>query len=105
MNDMQTRKPTISILILLTGIYSWILSAALHLRGVVAVANISPTKYYVTLAISVCTAGFMAFYGKRVVRESFGAMGGRDLEISGRQAIYITMFVVSWGVYTTWLLS
>ncbi len=61
-------------------------------------------KYFVTLGLAISSSLFMQLYGKQVIRRHFGASGGRKLELSGRQAIYITMFVVSVGMYFAWIM-
>ena len=58
-----------------------------------------------TLGIAISSTVFTQLYGKRIVREHFGTMGGRNLELSGRQAFYVTVFVLSLSAYMVWLMN
>ena len=103
-HDVQTGKPTFAIFVLLIGVYSWLLTVAMHIFDAFFKNGPGSIKYFVTLGIAISSTLFMQVYGKRVVREHFGAKGGRKLELSGRQATYITIFVVSLGIYVAWLM-
>jgi hypothetical protein len=103
--DIQTDKPTFAIFVLLIGVYSWLVTLAMHIFGAFFKNGPGSTKYFVTLAIAILSTLFMQIYGRRVVREHFGAKGGRNLELSGRQAFWVALFVVSCGVYVAWLIA
>lgn len=103
--DVQTNKPTFAILVLLIGIYSWALTLAMHVFHAFFKNGPGSIKYFVTLGIAISSTLFMQMHGKRVVHEHFGARGGRNLELSGRQAFYVALFLVSCGLYVTWLMS
>lgn len=104
-HDVQTGKPTFAIFVLLVGVYSWLLTIAMHIFEAFFKNGPGSTKYFVTLGIAISSTLFMQVYGKRIVRNHFGTRGGRELELSGKQAIYITIFVVSLGIYGAWLMA
>ena len=79
------------------------LTLAMHLLGPFFKNGPGSTKYYVTLGISISSTLFMLLYGKRIVRQYFGARGGRNLEISAGQVPYIVIFIVCCGVYFAWI--
>lgn len=101
----QTRTPTFAILVLLIGVYSWLLTLAMHVFGALFKNGPGSVKYYLTLGIAIASTLYMQFHGKRVVRRHFGARGGRNLVLSTGQAVYVVVFVVGCGIYLTWLLS
>ena len=103
--DSHTGKPTFAIFVLLIGVYSWLLTVSMHIFNAFIKNGPGSPKYYLTLGIAISASLFMQFYGKQVVREHFGLRGGRNLELTGRQALYITIFVVSIGIYGTWLFN
>jgi hypothetical protein len=103
--NVQSNKPTFAIFVLLVGVYSWILTLAIHIFDAFFKNGLGSTKYFVTLGIAISCTVFMQIYGKRIVREHLGVRGGRNLEISGRQAVYIAIFVVSIGIYAAWLMA
>lgn len=103
--NVQTNKPTFAILVLLIGVYSWLLTLAMHIFDDFFNNGLGLTKYFVTLGIAIASTLFMQIHGKRVIREHFGAKGGRNLELSGWQALYVVIFVVSCGIYGAWLMS
>jgi len=105
MHDLQTEKPTFAIFVLLIGAYSWLLTVAMHIFGAFFKNGPGSMKYFITLGIAISSTLFMQVYGKRVVREHFGAKGGRKLQLSGRQAVCITIFVVLLGFYAAWLVA
>lgn len=102
--DKQVDKPTFAILILLFGVYSWVLTLGMHVFTVFFKNGPGSFKYFVTLGLAISSSLFMQVYGKQVIRRHFGVSGGRKLELSNRQAIYITMFVVSVGMYFVWIM-
>jgi hypothetical protein len=102
--DKQATKPAFAIFILLISVYSWILTLAIHLFDVFFKNGPGSTKYWVTLAIAISSTVYTRVYGKKIVRQHFGAQGGRNLYLSGRQAVYVAIFVVSLGIYFTWLI-
>lgn len=104
-HGVQRDKPTFAILVLLIGVYSWLLTWAMHIFDAFFKNGPGSTKYFVTLGIAISSTVFMQVRGKRVIREHFGAQGGRNLELSSRQAIYVAIFVVSCGLYGTWLMT
>jgi hypothetical protein len=100
----QSDKPTFAILILLVGVYSWMLTLSMHIFRAFFKNGPGSIKYYVTLAIAISATLFMKSYGNRVVRKHFGLQGGRNLEIDGWQAFYVVLFVVGCGCYFAWLM-
>ena len=102
-SNAQTGKPTFAILVLLISVYSWLLTAAMHIFHTFFKNGPGTTKYYVTLGIALTSTLFMKLYGGQIVRKHFGKLGGRNLELDTAQAIYVTLFVVAVGIYTTWL--
>lgn len=102
--DAQRDKPTFAIFVLLIGVYSSLLTIAMHVFDMFFPNGPGSTKYFVTLGIAISSTLFMQTRGKQVVRKHFGARGGRNLELTGWQAIYIAAFVVSLGIYTAWLM-
>lgn len=102
-HDAQTDKPTIAIFILLIGVYSWILTLAIHIFDAFFKNGPGSTKYFVTLGIAIAATLFTKIYGRKIVRAHFGSRGGRNLQITGWQAVYVTIFVLSLGIYFTWL--
>jgi len=101
----QRDKPTLAILILLICIYSWMLTAAMHLFDAFFKNGPGSFKYYLTLGIAIASSVFVQVYGKRVVREHFGRQGGVNLELNPRQAALVTALVVGFGIYLTWVVS
>lgn len=104
-HQVEERKPTFAIFVLLISIYSWLLMIGMTIFRVFFNNGPGSTKYYVTLGIAISSTIFMKVYGRRIVQEYFGAMGGKRIELSGRQAIYVTLFVMFTGVYFTWLMT
>lgn len=102
--EVQANAPTFAIFVLLIGVYTWLMTIAMHVFHAFFRNGPGSIKYYITLGIPISATLFMQFYGKKVVRTHFGSMGGRNLELNGRQAIYVTLFVVSLGIYATWLM-
>ncbi|QDS95083.1 hypothetical protein FF011L_38670 [Roseimaritima multifibrata] len=101
----QPSKPTYAVMILLVGIYSWLLTIGMHLFDTFFNNGPGSLKYVVTLAIAVSATLFMQIRGKRVVREHFGRTGGRNLTLSSRQVGYVCFFVVSLSIYFVWVVS
>lgn len=58
-----------------------------------------------TVGLAIASTAFMRLHGNRIVREHFGATGARDVELTGRQAVSITIFVVALGIYAAWLMA
>ncbi|MBL8814386.1 MAG: hypothetical protein JNL58_00035 [Planctomyces sp.] len=98
-SDVQSDKPTFAILVLLVSIFSWQLEVLLHFLDTFCKNGPSPMEYFITLGIAISSTLYMQVYGKRIVREHFGAKYGTKLELSSRQAVYVTIFVVSFGIY------
>ena len=101
----QTNKPTFAIFVLLTGVYSWLLTLAMHVFEAFFKNGPGSTKYFVTIGIAIASTLFMQLYGKQVVRLHFGTRGGRNLELTTRQAGYVVLFVIGCGIYFTWIIS
>jgi hypothetical protein len=101
----QQSKPTFAIFVLLVGIYSWLLTVAMHVFDLFFKNGPGSVKYFVTLGIAITCTLFMQLHGKRVIRKHFGPTGHRNPELSSRQAIYITVFVVFVGGYLAWLVT
>lgn len=104
-NNVQTRKPTFAIIVLLIGVYSWLLTVAMHVLGGVFFNGLDSLKYFLTLGIAIASTLYMKFHGQRVVRHHFGTEGGRNLELSAGQAIRVVVLVVSFGLYAVWLIG
>jgi Ca2+/H+ antiporter len=102
--NRQSDKPTFAIIVLLIGVYSWLLTLSMHIFRAFFKNGPGSTKYYVTLAIAILATLFMKAYGKRVVSQHFGRQGGRHLEIDGWQAFCVVVLVLSFGFYFTWLM-
>ena len=100
---LRTYKPTFAIFVLLIGTYSWILTIVMHVFNIFFKNGPGSFKYYVTLGIAISSSVFMRLYGTRVVREHFAESGTRRFELTGWQAFYITLFVVTCGIYAAWL--
>ncbi|KAA1262604.1 hypothetical protein LF1_51710 [Rubripirellula obstinata] len=96
-------KPTVAIMILLVGVYSWLLTVAIHIFDAFFRNGPGTPKYFVTLGIAISATLFMQVYGKRVVREHFGRKGGRNLELSPRQAGYVSVFAMACSIYFVWV--
>lgn len=103
--DVQSNKPTFAIVVLLIGVYSWWLTLALHVFDAFFKNGPGSVKYFVTLGIAISSTLFMQIKGKRIVRQHFGARGVRNLELSGRQASYVVLVVLSFSLYLMWLMS
>ena len=104
-SNAQTGKPTFAILVLLIGLYSWMLTAAMHIFQAFFKNGPGTTKYYVTLGIALTSTLFMKLYGGQIVRKHFGNLGGRNLELDAAQVVYVTLFVVAAGIYAAWLIG
>ena len=102
--DVQTNKPTFAIVVLLISIYSIILTLGMHVFEGFFNNGPASTKYYVTLGIAISSALYMQIHGKKVVREHFGSMGGRKLELTGWQSLYVVLFMTSCVIYAMWLI-
>ena len=102
-SHLQTNKPTFAILVLLVGIYSWVLTFAMHIFDAFIKNGPGSTKYYVTLGIAISSTIFMQVHGKRLVREHFGKMGGRNLLLESRQIKYVVAFILGCSFYMVWL--
>jgi hypothetical protein len=99
----QAYKPTFAVLVLLIGVYSWLLTIAMHVFDTFFKNGPGSLKYFVTLGIAVAATLFMQVYGKRVVRQHFGTMGGRNLTLNSRQVGYVVVFVMCCSVYLVWV--
>ena len=104
-SNVQTNKPTFAIIVLLIGVYSWMLTFAMLVFAAFFKNGPGSAKYFGTLGIAISSTLFMLIYGKRVVRQHFASRGGRNLEISAGQAACVVIFVVGCGVYFAWLMS
>ena len=104
-HDDQPEHPTFAIFAVLIGSYAWLLTLLIHLSSAFFTFDRGSPKYLVTVGLALAASAFMRFYGNRVVLEYFGATGVRQLELSGRQAIYVTMYCVSFGIYIAWLIA
>ena len=104
-DTLQESKPTFAIFILLAGVYSWLLTIAMHVFDLFFKNGPGSVKYYVTLGIAITCTLFMQLHGKQVIRKHFGTTGHLNPELSGRQAVYITVFVVFFGSYLAWLVT
>jgi hypothetical protein len=100
------RKPTYAIIVLLISIYAWMLIIGLHIFDNFFAANRpGGVKYYITLGIALASSFYMTIHGKQIIRQQFGLRGGRNIELSPKQAIYVTIFVIGLGVYFAWLME
>lgn len=96
-------KPTFAIVVLLIGVYTLFLTLATHVFDAFLRIQPGSPKYYLNLGIAIVAMGFMQLRGHRIIRQHFGARGGRNLELSGKQAVCVVIVVVAFGVYGTWL--
>ena len=101
--DLQRNKPTFAIMVLMFGAYSTVLTLAMHLFDVPAKNAPGSFKYFVNLAVAISSAVFMKLRGAALVRDHFGEQGGRKLELSAQQALYVTMLLICCSIY--WMLS
>ena len=104
-HSAQPAHSTFAIFVLLIGLYAWLLTFAMHVFGAFLKNGPGSPKYYVTVGLAIASTVFMQVHGNRVVREHFGATGARGLEITGQQAMYVTIFVVALGIYAAWLIK
>jgi len=95
--------PTFAVIVLLISVYAWMLTAAVHVFEAFFRNGLGSYKYWITVGIAVAATVYMQFHGKRVVREHFGTRGGRNLELTGRQALYVLCLALAFGFYATWL--
>lgn len=100
-----TAKPTFAIMILLVGIYSWLLTAAMHIFNAIFPNGPGSLKYNLTLALAISATVFMRLFGYRLLRKHFGRRGGRGLELTPRQAVYVVGFVAVLSAYFVWIAS
>ncbi len=98
-------KSTFAIMVLLIGVYSWLLTIAMHVFDAFFKNGPGSLKYYITLGIAFASTLFMQIYGKRVVRHHFGTIGGRNFVLSTKQAFYVVIFVLGFSVYFVWFVS
>jgi hypothetical protein len=104
-HDARPTSPTFALFVLLIGLYSWLLTGAMHVWGACFKNGPGSSKYLVTVGLAIASTAFMRLHGNRIVREHFGATGARDVELTGRQAVSITIFVVALGIYAAWLMA
>lgn len=104
-HSAQPAHPTFAIFVLLIGLYAWMLTCAMHVFGAFFRNGPGSPKYFVTIGLAIASTVFMQVYGNHVVREHFGAAGARRLELTGQQAMYVTIFVVAIGIYAAWLIA
>ena len=97
-------KPTLSIVVLMVWIYSWLLTIGMLVFGNFFRNGPGTTKYYVTLGIAVIATLFMKVRGLQVVRQHFGTGGGRNVILTGTQALIVIAIVLAFGLYCTWLM-
>ena len=103
--NVQTNKPTFAIVVLLIGVYSWILTLAMHAFHAFPKNGPGSFKYYVTLGIAFSSTLFMRVYGRGLIRQHFGARGGRGLTLRSGQIAYVVIFVLVCSIYFVWLLT
>jgi len=101
----QPSKPTYAVMVLLVGVYSWLLTIAIHVFGAFFKNGPGSLKYFVTLGIAISATLFMQVRGKRIVRSHFGRAGGRNLTLDSRQVGYVCLLVLSLSVYFVWVVS
>ncbi len=51
------------------------------------------------VGIAIVLTLFMRLYGKPIIRQHFGASGGRNLELTTSQAVCVAVFVVAISIY------
>lgn len=98
-----TAHRTFAVLVLLVAVYSWLLTIALHVFSAFFKNGPGSMKYFVTLGIAVAASVFMQVKGKRVIRDAFGRQGGRNVQLTGRQSLYVVLFVLGCSFYLVWL--
>ena len=101
----RQEKPTFAIIVLLIGVYSSLLTIAMHAFEAFFKDGPGSTKYYVTLGIAIAASLFMQVYGKRVVRQYFGRKGGNNLYLTPTQVGYVVVFVMCCVFYLVWVAS
>jgi hypothetical protein len=100
----QKNKPTFAILVLLISVYTWLLGFAMLVADLFFKVDPGSIKYGVTLAIAIASTIYLRMHGNRIVREHFGANGGRKLELTSRQAMYVSLFVFGVSLYLLWII-
>lgn len=103
--ERQKAKPTWPIFVLLFGVNSWMITVAFHFIGAASPNGPGSFKYFVNLGVAVLSALFMKFYGKRLVQETFGNQGGRNLEVTPMQAVGVVLFLIANAGYLLWLIA
>ncbi|MFO1092896.1 MAG: hypothetical protein U0992_06205 [Planctomycetaceae bacterium] len=88
---------------LLVSIYTWMLTIGLELFGAGLRNGPGNHKYWMTVAIAVISTIYTRLHGQRVIRQHFGTTGGRNIVLTGRQALCVALLVMSFGAYVTWL--
>lgn len=102
--NVQASKPTFAVVALLIGVYSWLLTVAMHIFDAFPKNGPGSVKYSVTLGIAIAATLYTRLQGSRLIREHLGANGGRNLELTGRQCLCVVIFMVSGGTYLAWLM-
>ena len=102
--NRQKSKPTFAIVVLLVGIYAWLMTVALHIFDGFFRNGPGSTKYYITLTIAIVASVFMKWRGHRIIKQHFSDKGAKNLRLTGPQAIVVAAVVIAVGVYGTWLM-
>ncbi|MDG2015319.1 MAG: hypothetical protein P8J33_17565 [Pirellulaceae bacterium] len=105
LREPQQDKSTIAIFVLLLGVMTSILVISMHIFRAVFPNGPGSLKYFITLGIAIGCSIFMKRHGNQLVKRHFGKTGGRDLVLSGKQAVAVIFFMVGVGVYIAWLLA
>jgi hypothetical protein len=96
------RKPTFVIVVLSIGFFSASIPAIL-IGNIITGIRPSGIKFFITLALVVASWSFMILRGAAVIRQHFGARPGRNVVLTGRQAVLVVVLVLCFGAYGTWL--
>ncbi len=97
-------NPTHAIFAVLIAAYASVFTLGIIVYDAFQLEHRSSWKFYVTLGIAVVALTFTKLRGARIIRDYFGATGGRNVELTARQSLYVVIFVICVGLYTAWLL-
>lgn len=97
----QPENSTLAIFILLINASSWILTLTLYTFDSVVELH----KQLITLFLAVASTAYMLLHGYKTVRKQLGPQAGSNLNLSGKQAIQVTLFIIALGFYLTWIFN
>ncbi len=103
---IRTGAPTLTIVVLMVGIYSLFLTIGFHAFrnfGNQAVGN-DNLKYYVTLTICILSNGFMRLRGAAVMREHYLTRRNQPIVLTTGQCFVVLGIVLFFTAYMMWIL-